>query len=148
MELYINNWILEDVPLYNINIGYKLSELADNPEFKKMKLAGEPDYGFFYMKNGFRIGFSGDVIDEIGIDFTKSKCKIIFKTNNGLFNLKGKKIHKILDFFNDNLLSWRCVESLDNNNLMIRLNKNNIMIIFDIYEGTISSIVKSNLMSI
>jgi|688.fasta_scaffold75502_5 hypothetical protein len=148
MELYIEKWFLEDTPLYNIKTGDEVSVLKQNDIFKKMILSGDKDYGFYYAKNGFRVGFSDNYIDEIGIDFTKSKCKVIFKTNESLFNFREKKIHKVLDFLNDNLLSWKAVESLDNNHLMIKLNKNGIMIIFDVYKGTITNIVKSNLMSV
>ena len=50
----------------------------------------------------------------------------------------------ILDFFNDLLIEWRAIESMDTQCLMIRLVKSDIVFIFDIYEGTLSKIVKSD----
>jgi hypothetical protein len=147
MALYIEKWFLEGASPYNINLGDDVSQVLQHSFLKTMVLSGTEDYGIYYAENGYRIGFSDNCVDEIGIDFTKSKCKVIFETSQGTFNLKSKKIHEVLNFLNDALLSWKSVESLDNNYLMVRLNKTGIMIIFDVYDGKISLIVKSNLMS-
>lgn len=147
MALNVEKWFLEGIPPYDISLGADISQVLQHPFLKKMVLSGTKDYGIYYAENGYRVGFSDNCVDEIGIDFTKSKCKVIFETSQGTINLKNKKIHEVLNFLNDALLSWKCVESLDNNYLMVRLHKTGIMIIFDVYDGKISLIVKSNLMS-
>lgn len=143
MNIY--KWLLNGDSLYNINIGDSLLWAIDTLGIENISLVGDEEDGYYYMANGFRFGFSNNIIDEIGIDLDCSKSKVIFKEEGIKFNFRNKKIHKILGFLNENFLEWKAIESLDNQYLMIRLVRNDIVFIFEVHEGVLTKIVKSNI---
>jgi len=124
-----------------------VSDILNSENNLDFKLVGTVNNGYYYLSNGFRFGFSENIVDEIGIDFNHSDSEVTFSMGNKFnnFEFNSKKIHEVLDFLNDFQIKWKAIESLDNNYLMIRLLNKNIVFIFDIYEGEVSKIVKSNL---
>jgi len=145
MNIYIEKWILEGVPLNGIDIGENLFSTLDKLKDNHLVLVGTIDSGYYYLPNGFRIGFSNGIIDEVGVDLDYSHSNIIFKDFSCDFDFRDKKIHVVLNFLNDHLIKWKAIESLDLNHLMIIIIEKNIVFIFEIYEGTLSKITKSNL---
>lgn len=141
----ITDWFLNDYPLYGINIGDNIAELKNKLNFDDLTLNGHEHYGYYYMPNGYRFGFCNKIIDEIGIDFDKLLVKVVFRREGGYYVLGGKKIHEILDFLNDNFIGWTAIKSLDTQYLMVKIVSNKIVLIFDVYEGTLSKITKSNM---
>jgi len=142
-DLKINEWIFNNQPLYEINIGDDL-ELSltkiGNPI-----LLGDGNCGYYYLSNGFRFGFSENKIDEIGIDFSQSKSSILMFDGDDNLNLTESKIHEVLNYLNEKLISWEPVVTKDTNYLVIKLLKTEIHFIFDVYTGKIDKIGKTNI---
>jgi hypothetical protein len=146
MKFYINEFI-EKGSIYGITIGDLVSDILNSENNLDFELVGSVNNGYYYLSNGFRFGFSENIVDEIGIDVNHFDSEVTFSMGNKFnnFEFNSKKIHEVLDFLNDFQIKWKAIESLDNNYLMIKLLNKNIVFIFDIYEGEVSKIVKSNL---
>ena len=143
-EILINKLIFENKPLYDINIGDDVLVSLNKLNIKREELVGENNFGYYYLSNGFRIGVSEKVIDEIGIDFLQSNVrKILLKDIEGEINLKNAKIHKVLNYFNDRFISWEPIKNIDKSALVIRINEKDLYFIFDIYKGTLDKIIKT-----
>ena len=143
----ISNWILKNQPLYDINIGDDLKNTLKKINSKNFYLVGENDYGYYYNKNGYRFGFSDDIIDEIGIDLLQTKGEVIIKKGKYKIDLKTAKIHKVLSFLNDISIKWTPLATCDRETLTIILDDSKIFFFFDIYEGVLDKISKSNIFS-
>ncbi|WP_346883974.1 hypothetical protein [uncultured Algibacter sp.] len=144
-KINIYSWLLEGKVLYNINLGDSLQDSLIKIEKEEYNLVGEDNYGYYYLDNGYRFGFSNGIIDEIGIDFLQSRQKTWFIGKDGFkVNLDKGKIHKVLDFLNSLFVKWKPIESTDSRALIYKLDEFDIFLIFDIYEGTLEKITKSN----
>ena len=141
-NLIINQWIFDNQPLYKVNIGDDLN--LSLTKIENPILFGEENYGYYYLSNGFRFGFSENKIDEIGIDFSQSKSKILLLEEGNSFNLTESKIHEVLNHLNEKLISWESVVTKDVNYLVIKLLKTKIHFIFDVYTGKLDRIGKTN----
>lgn len=142
-NLIISNWIFNNQSLYDINLNDDFTSTLSKVE--NAILVGNENYGYYYLPNGFRFGFSDNKIDEIGIDFSQSKSTIFLSDEGNNFKLTNAKIHEVLNFLNDKLVKWEPVITNDSNYLTIKLQKTEIHLIFDIYSGTIDKIGKTNL---
>lgn len=143
-EFLINNWIFDNKSLYNINVGDKILDSLEKLKSEKAILMGENSNGYYYLSNGFRFGFSSDIVDEIGIDFSQSKAKIFLNNNDDIINLSESKIHEVLNYLNDHFVKWTPIENKDPHIFIIKLLEKDLFFIFDIYEGTLDKIAKSN----
>lgn len=145
MKLYINDLILHNKKLYGINIGDSVDEVFKNKSLD-FTLHGDSRYGYYYLSNGYRFGFAENIVDEIGIDFNHTDSIISIKSvNERDFDLNKKKIHEVLNALNDLQVRWQATPDCDINYLTIQLVDADVLFIFDIYEGTLSKITKSNL---
>ena len=142
-NLIINNWVFENQSLYNINIEDDL--ISSLKKVENAKLFGEETNGYYYLKNGFRFGFSENKIDEIGIDFSQTKSSILLVDQKDSLNLSTSKIHEVLNYLNDKFIIWKPIENNDSNYLVIKLEKTGIHFIFDIYTGNLDKIGKTNI---
>jgi hypothetical protein len=81
-KLNLYNWIFKDVLIYDVNIGDDKKNALEKINSPDIKLVGQKDSGYYYLTNGYRFGFSDNLVDEIGIDFS---CldKDIELENNG-----------------------------------------------------------------
>lgn len=141
----IDKWLFENESPYGIRLGDSVLDFLERLNSEKITLMGEKTNGYYYLTNGFRFGFSGDIIDEIGIDFSQSKTEILLNHNDNEINLSQSKIHEVLNFLNDSFIKWIPVENRDLQILIIKILEKEIFLIFDIYEGTLDKISKSNL---
>jgi hypothetical protein len=141
----IDNWFFENEPPYGISIGDSVLDFQERINSEKITLMGETSNGYYYLTNGFRFGFSGNIIDEIGIDFSQSKTEILLHHNDNEINLSQSKIHEVLNFLNDCFIKWIPVENRDLQILIIKILEKEIFLLFDIYEGTLDKISKSNI---
>lgn len=145
MKLYINDLILHDKKLYDINIGDSVDEVFKNKNLD-FTLHGDSKYGYYYLKNGYRFGFADNTVDEIGIDFNHTDSIISIKFDKKRdFDLNRKKIHEVLKALNDLQAKWQAIPDRDTNYLMIKLVDTDTILYFDIYEGRLDLITKSNL---
>ena len=145
MKLYINDFILHDKKLYDISIRDSVNDIFENKNLD-FTLHGDSRYGYYYLPNGYRFGFADNIVDEIGIDFNHTNCIISLKlVNERDFDLNKKKIHQVLTALNYLQAKWQAIPNRDTNYLTIQLVDANVLLIFDIYEGTLSKITKSNL---
>lgn len=143
-RINIYSWLLEGKALYEINLGDNLQDSLMKIEKEKYNLVGEDDYGYYYLDNGYRFGFSDGIIDEIGIDFLQSRQKTWFINKDSFkINLDKGKIHKVLDFLNSLFIKWTPIKSTDSGALIYKLDEFDFFLIFDIYEGTLEKITKS-----
>ena len=146
-EIDLSDWIFEQKPLYGIRLGDSLKEALEKLKNQNYFLSGGTNkIGYYYLNNGYRIGFSDNKIDEIGIDFLQSKSNIILQKDGQKYILNDKKVHEVLDLFNDLLIKWKPVVTNDSSSLMYLLEEFGIYLIFDVYEGTLNKLGKSILM--
>jgi len=142
----IYHWLSENKVLYDINLNDDLQYVLKKTKKKKLKQAGEKNYGYYYFKNGYRFGYSDGVIDEIGIDFWQSKkFNWYIKKDDIKLELKNAKIHKVLNVLNELFIKWVPIKSHDRLALIIKIDKFPIYLIFDVYEGTLEKIASSNI---
>ena len=139
---YLKNWLFDNQPIYEINLGDNKSDAL--AKIKDATLFGDDENGYYYDKYGYRFGFNSNKVDEIGIDFNHLEQDIHIE-NVGSINFKKAKIHEVLNFLNDNLIRWKAQEVNDTNYLYIELLKVRIILIFDIYEGRLTNITRSDL---
>ncbi len=142
-KINVSNWILDRNPFYDINIGDSLDKSLNKLGEANCSLVGEKDYGYYYLENGYRFGFSDSKVDEIGIDFLQAKDNIYMTTNELEINLSLAKIHEVLDFLNDLFIEWTPIKPITPSYLIFKLEDSEIFLIFDIYEGTLEKISKS-----
>ena len=146
-EIDLSDWIFEQKPLYGIRLGDSLKEALEKLKNQNYFLSGGTnEIGYYYLNNGYRIGFSDNKIDEIGIDFLQSNSNIILQKDGQKYILNDKKVHEVLDLFNDLLIKWKPVVTNDSLSLMYLLEESGIYLIFDVYEGTLNKLGKSILM--
>ena len=140
----IYHWLANNKTLYDIHLGDDLQSALKKIKNKKYKLVGEKDFGYYYLNNGYRFGFSDGMVDEIGIDFWQShKYKWFLKKDDLILNLNNAKIHKVLNFLNEVSIKWIPIKSPDRNALIFKIDKYPIFLIFDVYEGTLDKIASS-----
>ncbi|MFN3640419.1 MAG: hypothetical protein ACK4UK_05825 [Flavobacterium sp.] len=145
MTIDISNWFIKDEFLFELKIGDNLEKALPKIQINDFTFIGTPESGYFQNKMGIRIGFSNQKVDEIGVLFDNDQSIILFKNQYVSFNFRNKKIHEVLNFLNDTLILWSPIESSDTNYLMIKLKQTSIVLIFDIFEGVLTKIVKSDL---
>jgi len=138
MPQNISDWILNNNFPHKIKLGDVVNEILLN--IPDAYLVGEPYYGFYYFGNGYRFGFSENTIEEIGLEIDHSDTDVLISDQQQTLNLKTLKIHEVLDFFNNNFISWDPITEKDKSVLLIKLSINSIYIVFDIYKGTVLSI--------
>ena len=141
----IDKWIMDNEPLFNINLGDEESDSLEKVKLENPIFKGQNNNGYYYLSNGYRIGISDSLVDEIGIDFLQSDSNIMLNDNYGMINLTNSKIHEVLNYFNDRFISWEPISTKDNSALVIKIICKNIYFIFDIYKGTLEKISKSNI---
>jgi len=139
-RLCISEWIFEGKPLYDIQLGSNLQDAIKKINSKKPLLQGNNLDGYYYLLNGFRIGFRNNLVDEIGVDLNYSNCDVFLSKDGYEINLSTSKIHEVLNYLNDTFILWSINQTLDSQHIIIELSNKKIYFIFDIYEGSIEKI--------
>ncbi|WP_113635888.1 hypothetical protein [Nubsella zeaxanthinifaciens] len=119
----------------------KISELLGEP----IELIGDRECGFFQYKNGVRIGYFGNEIDELAISFVgRGDIFYSVKLDNTYEITNHTQIHEFIFFLNNNNLSWKSFDEKSKMAFSIIL-KSGVYVVFDLETGCLYKIGKSRL---
>ena len=120
----------------------QIFELVGQPEL----IIGNEEMGFYEYKNGIRIGYVDDFMDEFAILFSE-KRHIEFPIHSS--SLKGiKKITKNLQIFelisilNSNKIKWKSCDEKSSSCFTI-ITEGDVLILFDLENGELFRVVYS-----
>jgi hypothetical protein len=115
-------------------------------------VSGENNYGYIHY-GAYRYGFTGDVINEMAIEFKYIDKPLKFKDLEWKkydislfedFKINAKsKIHKILSLINHLQLNWKAQNGIDKDTLTVKI-ENGPYVLFDLYDGTVDKITVVN----
>ena len=116
----------------------KVKEMLGSPE----KIVGDDKVGFMFYSNGIRIGYFGDYIDALAINFIEKEgieYPIELDEEEVIVVSEKTQLHSFIYILNQAGIKWRVNDQYNPFNFSI-MTSANIYIIFDLLTGLISMI--------
>lgn len=110
---------------------------------KPKEIVGDDSMGFIYFRNGIRISYDDDIINEIGIDICNTKKSYPVKNKEdgvkGVLN-RNTPIHKILDLLSTCGIRYRFISINDQNDYLCVVTEGNVALYFSVYDDQLTLI--------